>query len=82
MSFCAGELVAMTGADRDAMAALGAATRKHGGSALGLHSHTEAMRLGTVAAVRLKCALRHKNPWKLEVFCPCGSAEKGSVDKD
>ena len=41
------------------MAALGAAAGEYGRSALGLHAYTESVGLGTVTAVRLKCALRH-----------------------
>ena len=52
-------LVAIAGADRDAFASLGAATGQHGGSALGLHTAAESVRLGATAPVRLKSALRH-----------------------
>jgi hypothetical protein len=52
-------LVAEASAHRDALAALGAAAREHGGPALGLHTAAEAVNLRTTAAVGLKCALRH-----------------------
>jgi hypothetical protein len=41
------------------MAAFGPATGQHGGAALGLHTDPEAVGLGPVTAVGLKCALRH-----------------------
>jgi hypothetical protein len=53
------ELVAISSADGDAMATLGAAAGQNSSPALGLHTHPETMGLGTVAAVGLKCALRH-----------------------
>ena len=53
-------LVAITGADGDALAALGAAARKDGCSALRFHTGAEAVNLRTAAAIRLKCALRHE----------------------
>ncbi len=61
--FAKGEkkLVAVTGADRDALAALGAAARQYGLPSFALHAGPEAMRLGAVAAIRLKCALRHRS---------------------
>lgn len=52
-------LVAVARADRDTLTALGAPARKDRGTALGLHAGAKAVRLGTAAAVRLKCALRH-----------------------
>ena len=54
------ELVAITRADRNAMAALGPTPGQYGGTALGLHTDPEAVGLGPVTAVGLKCALRHK----------------------
>ncbi len=53
------KLVAVSGADGDALAPLGAAAREHCGATLGLHAATEAMGFGATAAVGLKCALRH-----------------------
>jgi hypothetical protein len=52
-------LVAVAGTHGDALAALGAATRKHGCSCLGLHPRQKAVCLRPMAAVRLKCALGH-----------------------
>ncbi|OJV44183.1 MAG: hypothetical protein BGO25_13960 [Acidobacteriales bacterium 59-55] len=52
-------LVAVTGADGDLVAALGAAAVENGGARLGLHAGEEAVGLGAVAAVRLKGTLRH-----------------------
>jgi hypothetical protein len=52
-------LVAVSGADGNAMAALGPTTGQHGCAALGLHTDPEAVGLGPVTAVGLKCALRH-----------------------
>lgn len=52
-------LIAIAGADSNALAALGAAARKHGSSCLGFHPREESMGLRPVTAVRLKCALRH-----------------------
>jgi hypothetical protein len=53
------KLVAETGADRDLVAALGAAARKHRGSTLGLHAAKEAVGFRTAAAVGLKGTLGH-----------------------
>jgi len=55
------KLVAESGADGNALAALGAAAAEHGGSALGLHAGPKAVGLDPLAAVGLKCALRHGN---------------------
>jgi len=52
-------LVAVTGADSHALAALRAAAAEHGGAALGLHTGTEAVGLHAAVAVGLKCALGH-----------------------
>ena len=52
-------LVAITSADGNPLASLCATPRQHRSTAFGLHAGAEAVRLGTVAAVRLKCALRH-----------------------
>lgn len=53
--------IAITGADRDALAANGAATAQHGRASLGLHARAKAVGLGAMAAVWLKCALGHGN---------------------
>lgn len=52
-------LIAVSGADGDALASLCAPTRQYGLAALGLHALPESMYLGTVAAVGLECAFRH-----------------------
>src|SRR5271170_2074023 len=53
------QLVAVAGADGNAVTALGAAARQYGGSGLGLHTGAKAVDLRTVTAIRLKRALRH-----------------------
>lgn len=58
----AGKSVAMPGADGDALAARGAATAEHGGAGFGLHARPETVCFRTVAAVRLKCTLGHRDP--------------------
>jgi hypothetical protein len=58
----AGESVAMTRADRDALASGGAAAAEHGGAGFGTHARPEAVHFRTVAAVGLKCALGHGDP--------------------
>ncbi len=55
------ELVAIPGADGDALAADRTATAQYGCAALGLHPRTKTVRLNALAAVRLKCALWHEN---------------------
>ena len=52
----------MPGADRNALAAHGAAAAKHGGTGLGLHALPKAVRFHAAAAVRLKCAFGHRDP--------------------
>lgn len=52
----------MSGADGYARAASGAAAAQHGCTGLGLHARAEAVGFRTVAAVRLKCALGHRDP--------------------
>jgi hypothetical protein len=52
-------LVAVTGADSDALASLGTTARQHRPPALGLHTRTKSVRLGTATTVGLKCALWH-----------------------
>ena len=52
-------LVAVTGADRDFVAALGAATAENSSARLGLHAAEEAVGLRAATAVRLKSTLRH-----------------------
>jgi hypothetical protein len=47
------------GADRELFASTGTAAGEHGASVLRLHPGTEAVRLGTVAIIRLKGAFRH-----------------------
>jgi hypothetical protein len=54
-------LVAVSGADADALASGRTAAAEHGGTALGLHPRTEAVLLDAAAAVGLKCALGHVN---------------------
>ena len=54
-----GKLVAVAGADRDAMTALGATAGQYGRSALGLHASAKAVYFRAMATIRLKCALRH-----------------------
>jgi hypothetical protein len=53
-------LVAEAGADRDALAADGAAAAQHGGASLGLHARTETVSLHALAAIGLECALGHE----------------------
>jgi hypothetical protein len=55
------ELVAETGAHGHALAADGAAAAQNGCAALGLHARAKTVRLHAFAAIRLKCALGHKN---------------------
>ena len=57
-----GTLIAITRAHRDALASFGAPPRQHGLAALGLHPLAKAVHLGTPAAVRLECPLRHLTP--------------------
>ena len=52
----------MRGADRDTLAAGGAAATEHGGAGIGLHSRPEAVSFRTVAAVGLKGTFGHGNP--------------------
>jgi hypothetical protein len=52
-------LIAITGFHRNSFTTFSAAAGKYGLAALGFHTGTEAVRLGTVTAVRLKRALRH-----------------------
>jgi hypothetical protein len=54
-------LVAESGADRDALAADGAAAAQHGGARLGLHARTETMGFHALAAIGLKGTLGHEN---------------------
>jgi hypothetical protein len=58
----AGESVAMTGTDRDALASGGAAAAEDGSAGVGLHARPEAVRFRTVAAIGLKCTLGHGYP--------------------
>lgn len=50
----------MSGADRNALAAVRATPAKHGRAAFGLHASAKAVFLGPAAAIRLKCALGHR----------------------
>lgn len=52
-------LVAITRFHGNSFTTFSAAAGKYGLAALGFHTGTEAVRLGTVTAVRLKRALRH-----------------------
>jgi hypothetical protein len=52
----------MRGADRDTLAAGGAAATEHGGTGVGLHARPEAVSFRTVAAVGLKGTFGHGNP--------------------
>jgi hypothetical protein len=54
-------LVAVTGADGNTLAANRAAAAEYGCAGLGLHARAKSVRLHTVAAVGLKCALGHRN---------------------
>ncbi len=53
------KLVAKTSTDSDALASLGSPTAEDGGSALGLHTGTETVRLHALPAIGLKRALGH-----------------------
>jgi hypothetical protein len=52
-------LIAVSGADRNALASLCAAARQDGLTAFGLHALPESMHFGTVAAIGLECPFRH-----------------------
>jgi hypothetical protein len=52
-------LIAITRAYGNTLAALRAPPRQHRGAALGLHAAAKAVSLRTAAAIRLECALRH-----------------------
>jgi hypothetical protein len=52
-------LVAISGADGDALASLGATARQNRLAALGFHALPESVHLGTAAAIGLECPLRH-----------------------
>ena len=54
-------LVAEAGTHSHTLAADGAAAAHYGCAALGLHARAESVRLHAFAAIRLKCALGHKN---------------------
>ena len=56
---CEKRLVAVAGAYSNALAALGAAARKHRCPCLGLHPRQKAVGLRSVAPIGLKCALGH-----------------------
>jgi hypothetical protein len=64
-------LVAEASAYGNALAANSAAAAQHGSAGLGLHARAEAVCFHTVAAVGLKCALRHGNAllFPLENLC-------------
>ena len=69
---CENILVAISCAHRDALAASGASARKHGCSCICFHPLAEAVRLSTMAAVWLKCALRHETALLIVFgnYCP------------
>jgi hypothetical protein len=52
----------MSGADRDTLAAGGAAATEHGGAGIGLHARPEAVRFRAVAAIGLKGTFGHGDP--------------------
>jgi hypothetical protein len=52
-------LIAVTGANGDALASLCAAARQYGLAAFGLHALPKSMHFGSVAAVGLECPFRH-----------------------
>ena len=52
----------MSGADRDAFAAGGAAAAEHGSASLGLHALPKSVFLHAAAPVGLKCTLGHMYP--------------------
>ena len=54
------KLVAESGADGNALAALCAAAIEYGGSALGLHARTESVLLRALTPVRLESAIGHE----------------------
>jgi hypothetical protein len=54
-------LVAEASTDGNALAANGTATAQYCCAGLGLHARPKSVRLHTVAAVGLKCALGHEN---------------------
>jgi hypothetical protein len=54
------QLVAEAGTYGNLVATLRATARQYGSAALGLHARAKSMGLGTMTAVRLKCALGHK----------------------
>src|SRR5689334_10141682 len=58
-----GELIAIAGANRDALASLGAASRQHGRSTLSLHPATESVHLRAAPPVRLKSTFRHETSY-------------------
>ena len=83
-------LIAVSGTDGNAFAALGAAAGKYGCPGFGLHSGQKAVGLRSMAAVRLKCALWHdaalpillenlclKASFKYNGFTPKGKADGG-----
>lgn len=55
------KLVAVARAHGNPLTASGAPARQHRSAALGLHAGAESVRLGTMAAIRLKCTFRHGN---------------------
>ena len=57
LKFC--WLIAVAGANRDALASLCAAARQYSLAALSLHTLPESMNFGSVAAVGLECPFRH-----------------------
>jgi hypothetical protein len=54
-------LVAVSRADGNTLAADGTTTAQYSGAGFCLHTRAKAVRLGAMATVGLKCALRHKS---------------------
>ncbi len=52
-------LIAVSGANRDALTSLGAPARQYGLAAFGLHALPKPVHFGTVAAIGLECPFRH-----------------------
>ncbi len=66
-----GELVAVAGADSNALTALGTAAGKDGSAGFRLHPRQKSVRLRAVAAVRLECALGHNTALLISVKNLC-----------
>jgi hypothetical protein len=63
--------VAEAGADRDTLAAGGAAAAQYRSSGFGFHARAEPVRFHAVAAIGLKCALGHENALLFPIKNPC-----------